>query len=128
MAKSVKYWRNKCDARWREIIRKPARCAICGKSAGQLHVHHLISRSAVFFRHNINNGILLCPTCHNFGFGQGNDEKISAHGTPWAFEDWMKEHRPDQYAWWVKNRHQVITGVTIDYEAVYEQLGADDAK
>ena len=127
MKKGTKYWKKRCDKRWSELIRSAGKCAICGASNCKLDTHHLIHRNAVSFRHNLNNGILLCSHCHNFGFGQPTSDgpRISAHGTPWAFEDWMKENRPDQYAWWEKNRYKVVTGIKIDYDQIYEVLNGN---
>lgn len=120
--RSPKTWKKKCDALWGEIIRSVGHCEVCGKSECQLHAHHLIHRSAIFFRHNLNNGVCLCPYCHEFSV------KLSAHGAPWAFEAWMKKHKPSQYKWWAKNRYEVITGVKIDYEQVYSVLAAGESK
>lgn len=118
--KSTKAKRNKCDKLWREIICRDGRCEIC-RSSGRIEAHHLISRSAVFFRHNLNNGIALCAQCHKWNLG------CSAHASPWAFEDWLRRNKPDQYAWWTENRHTIITGRKIDYDEVYKMLaeGAD---
>ena len=111
-----KYWKNKCDKLWSQIIRKDGACAVCDQSDCQLHAHHLIRRDAIFFRHNLNCGIALCSQCHTFS------KKFSAHGSPWKFEKWMKENRPEQFRWWNKNRWKTITGVTINYEQVYDVL------
>ena len=88
---------------------------VCGAS-DTVHCHHLIGRQQVFYRHNLNNGVCLCPNHHTFSI------ELSAHASPWAFEEWMEEHLPEQYDWWVKNRNKVITGVKIDYEKVFHTL------
>ena len=121
---SSKYWKVKCDVLWSKIIRSRGQCEICGRSDGQLHPHHLISRSAVFFRHTIENGICLCARCHNYNYEGETDDgsHISAHATPWAFDTWMKKHKPEQYAWWQKNRWAIIVGRRINYQKVYETL------
>jgi 5-methylcytosine-specific restriction endonuclease McrA len=110
-----------CDVVFRACIVAmfKSRCAVCGAEGGQLHVHHLISRARHFFRHNLMNGILLCPRCHVF------NADLSAHGAPWAFEDWMKTNRPEQYEWWAKNRTATIPQLKIDYQAV--RMGLLDA-
>ena len=124
--RSAKYWKKKCDVLWSELIRAKGCCEICGRTDRQLHDHHLISRSPVFFRHKLNNGVCLCSRCHEYDYGQCDNEDIpeaiSAHATPWAFEAWMKTHKASQYKWWSKNRHQIITGVKINYEQVYSTL------
>ncbi len=111
------YWRNKADVEWSKQVRKRDRgCVICGKE-GQ--AHHLIHRNRTFFRHNLNCGVSLCAYHHTF------DTDLSAHGAPWAFEKWMKEHRSEQFDWWAKNRYRVIHGVKINYQQVYELLAGE---
>ncbi len=136
--RKTKRWKKKCDSLYSRIICAIGRCAICGQGNVQLHCHHLISRAAIFFRHNLNNGICLCARCHSFDYGQraqeNDPEAISAHGAPWAFEAWLESNRPDQYAWFAKNRHKIFTGLKIDWEQVYsvlkdkaEELGVEAA-
>jgi len=128
--RSVSYWKKKCDTRWSKIVRLAGACAICG-ATGRLEAAHLIPREALLFRHNLNNGLCLCYNCHRRAFGerasQNDPEAISAHGTPWAFEEWLKANRPEQYKWFKKNRHEVFTGLKIDYKQVYSTLEAPDA-
>jgi hypothetical protein len=118
--KSTAYYKKKCDTLWSQLIRSSGRCAVCG-SCEYLNAHHLIHRSVCFYRHNLNNGICLCPKHHTFGYGHSS-EGFSAHGTPWAFEEWMKSNKPDQYAWWSKNRYETHAGVKIDYKEVLDTL------
>ena len=119
-----KAWRKKADVLWSQIIRLPGKCAICGRTTS-LQAHHLIHKSAVFFRHNLENGICLCARCHEYAYSTDKQPgAVSAHGSPWAFEKWMQEHRPQQFDWWQKNRWEVITGKRIDYEAIYDNLEA----
>jgi len=111
----------KCDDEWKRQIKERANwaCEHCGRSkaAGfQVHAHHLIHRNRHFFRHNLNNGICLCATCHALG---GN---FSAHCTPWTFDEWLKKAKPEQWAWFEKNRYKTFPGLKIDYEAVLETL------
>jgi len=113
---SSTYWKKKADKEWSLRARVPACCAICGRSNVQLHAHHLIGKRAIFFRHDLMNGICLCANCHEFS------DKLSAHGTPWAFEKWMKRHRNEQFMWWDANRWETIAGVKVDYKAAYERL------
>jgi hypothetical protein len=134
--KSVK---KKCDSRWSKIIRSIGRCEVCGRSDLPLEAHHLIHRNALAFRYDLRNGVCLCPKHHTGNYGQHEGdialpsglqgyaieprpEAISAHGTPWAFEEWLKDHKPEQYEWFEKNRHKVFPGVKIDYRTVYQTL------
>ncbi len=110
------YWRNKADVAWSEHIRwRDGRCIVCGTDR-HLQAHHLIHRGHRFYRHNPENGVALCPRCHRL------DMSNSAHMAPHVFEKWMRENRPEQFAWWDKNRWTIIKGVRVDYRAAYEHL------
>lgn len=113
--KAQNYWKHKCDVLWGQIIREAAGncCEICNGSP--VNAHHLIGRRALFFRHNLNNGLALCVTCHLYGVN-------SAHENPEWLRQWVREHKPDQYAWWEKNAKAVVTGLKIDFEQVYNTL------
>jgi hypothetical protein len=92
---NCKMWRDKADRLWSELVRKQyATCPICGNSNTQ--AHHLLTKGAhPQYRLALMNGIGLCYQCH---VGQ-KPGYISAHGTPRAFDDWLKEHAPDRWAW-----------------------------
>jgi len=123
---SSNYWKKKADKLWSLCIRECRRCEMCGATNKKLEAHHLIRRDAKKYRHDLDNGICLCVTCHMGAFGQenGDNELISAHGTPWAFEAWMNLHRPKQHTWWLRHRHYVPTGEMNDYKAACERLQA----
>lgn len=114
----------RCDAVWQQIIRLKfkGKCVLCGKSDGQLHTHHLISRAAHFYRHNVNNGVLLCARHHVFS------PDLSAHGAPWAFDAALRLARPDQHDWWARNRTLILPALKIDYTQVLDTLKEQLAK
>ena len=112
---SVALWKKKCDGLASKIARLPGRCLVCGATKN-LQAHHLIRRNCVFYRHDLRNLVCLCPGCHEYSI------ELSAHGAPWAFEEWMKANKPIRYAWWVEHRHHVITGTKMDYEAIHGDL------
>lgn len=122
MAKSGKlnphsmYWRNKADAAWKKIVKIDSYCEWCMAEKKQLHAHHLIDKDMVFFRHNLNNGVCLCASCHKFSLLH------SAHRAPWVFEAWLQWIRPEQFIWFTKNRLTDMVGVKVNYKQVYEQL------
>jgi len=118
-----------CDRLWGQIIRLDETCAVCGARVGdgtchQVHAHHLIHRNAIFFRHNLENGICLCPGCHRFNIGKVIDGKrtISAHGSPAFFREWFQETLPEQFEWYEKNRWLVFPNVKPDYTQIYSVL------
>jgi hypothetical protein len=59
------------DPIWKEIAKKiyfrdNYECIICDKKGGRLNAHHIIDRSIKEFRHDLLNGISLCPNCHKW--------------------------------------------------------------
>ena len=77
------------DIKWSRKIRdRDGKCLVCGKSDKRLNAHHLVPRQIIKFRHELNNGISLCVTHHNFG-------TYSAHKNPIWFYNWLKLNHPD---------------------------------
>ena len=116
-------WMNECDKLFDAVIRHEGRCEVCATllpqdrvRATQFHAHHLISRARRGFRHLLVNGICLCARHHTF------DPHLSAHGAPWAFEAWMKTHKPEQHKWWVENRDTRRRSAGINYRHVHTIL------
>ena len=142
--KNCKYWRLKADGLWSEIVRSPGHCEICGregkprsdgKCISGLNAHHLITKgSAPKYRHDVNNGICLCVTCHKWGTNlscwaeyDGIDSPfftVSAHGD---FEQmtrfwlWVEHYKPETYKWYQRHKNDKKI-VDIDYEAAYNRL------
>jgi len=114
---SASAWKKKCDKLWSKIIRLRGRCLIC-PATKHLQAHHLIRRNCVAYRHDLQNGVCLCPQCHRY------NNTCSAHGAPWGFEKWMEDNQPEQYRWWVKHRNRIITGQKMCYEAIHYDLQA----
>ena len=115
---SSTYWKSRADAAWSALIRQAGVCEICGRPGHD--PHHLIPRSAIGFWHDPRNGVCLCARCHVWNNGAGG--AISAHGTPWAFAEWLERERPEKHAWWLENRRRVETGGKPDYKARCEEL------
>jgi hypothetical protein len=117
--------KNFCDELWGKLVRLEFehKCSICNQlgtynEKDLLNPHHLISRRVYKYRWDVENGLLLCPKHHEF------DLHISAHTAPWGVEDWVKEHRPKQYAKWVENRQNIEcdTKYKYKYEEIYHRL------
>ena len=79
------------DKEWAKAVkeRDGLVCVIC-KSLERLNAHHLIPREIKGSRHDIDNGITLCPKHHRFS------RKLSAHQNPIAFLKWMERQREHQ--------------------------------
>jgi len=107
-----KYWKTRADKVWGEVIHRIyTQCDICGKSP--IEAHHLISRANTATRHSIENGIGLCCNHHKW------DNKLSAHGAPLAFTEWLQENRPDTWEWCSENKYLVKKP---DYEQSFNIL------
>ena len=113
---SKKSGRNFCDELWSYLVKKRdgQKCMVCENDM-KPNAHHLITRKVFKYRWDTDNGVTLCPAHHEF------DVQFSAHTAPWALEEWMAEHRPEQYAKHVKNRRD-ITNEDIDYQEIYWRL------
>lgn len=96
-----------CDELWSLAVKIKGgnKCAIGSQelsdSEGRLESHHLIGRDSKLFRWDTTNGICLGSYYHTFG------RDISAHGSTdvtQRFAEWMIEHRPEQWSWFLKNK------------------------
>lgn len=77
------------DKEWSAMVKVLGgnQCAVCG-SKERLNSHHLIPKEISEYRHDIINGICLCPKHHRFSF------KLSAHQNPIAFLLWLENNHP----------------------------------
>ena len=89
---------------------------MCGRPVTQ--AHHILTRGSYpKYRHDLNNGIPLCYE-HHIAQRQG---LISAHGSPLAFIDWLKENQPDKWKW-VQIARRMDGKRTITWKESYERL------
>jgi 5-methylcytosine-specific restriction endonuclease McrA len=82
----------KLDTGWADEVkeRDGYRCAICG-STMRPNAHHIIPRENKLLRHNLHNGITLCPKHHKFSY------EFSAHKNSFAFIRWLRANRKEQF-------------------------------
>ena len=85
---------NRADKKWKAAVkeRDGFKCVICGEEK-MLNAHHIIPREIKELRHDVQNGISLCPKHHKFS------NEISAHKNPFAFMVWLCDNRPKQTAY-----------------------------
>lgn len=95
--------RNKKDKEWAKAVKQVFhnKCAICGSSK-MLNAHHIIPREIAELRHDIQNGIALCPKHHRFSF------EFSAHQNSFVFYLWLMDKYPIQYDY-LKNKAESVT-------------------
>ena len=86
---------------WGQEIHAAGCCAVNDRDCcGPLEAHHLISRGRKAFKDDPRNGLLLCWAHHH-------GSKLSPHGSPKAFREWMTKNRPEQAAWVEENRWKI---------------------
>lgn len=76
MAKKKSYSDGYIQSLWRKAVFLAwgKQCALCGSSE-RVEAHHIKSRRHRVLRHDIRNGIPLCPRCHRISDTQrGRDE------------------------------------------------------
>ncbi len=106
--------RNKALAEWGRLIRSVGACEVCGATVHPklnkdgtpkigrkskrplstiLHAHHCLPKE--YFPHLMLDpkcGVCLCPKHHKHG-------PYSAHMNAVWFSNWLRENRPEIYAW-----------------------------
>ena len=89
---------------WRDKIRLKFdnKCIVCGESH-LVAAHHLIPWEVEGFRHDPNNGILLCPKHHTkYSYG------LSPHSDGAAlFYIWLRRHHPKIMEWIEVNYYEI---------------------
>lgn len=110
-----KYWQTKADDLWGAVIHEIyQRCAVESPDCkSDVQAHHLIGRANKATRHSIENGIGLCSKHHIF------DNKLSAHGAPLAFAEWLQTAYPDKWEWASRNKFSLAKA---DYQQAYSGL------
>ena len=77
----LKEWRDLC------LERDDYQCRNCGIEARKLEVHHIEDWHARSdLRYDVDNGIVLCTSCHVKGHGFGGDRRSS------EYRKWRREH------------------------------------
>lgn len=87
------------DIAWALTVKENSgnKCEVCGETK-YLNAHHIFTRANKKMRHNLDNGIALCPKHHLF------DTYLSAHKAPIEFIEWLKAKRGEE--WYNELRRQ----------------------
>ena len=110
-----RYWRNKADIAWSQVVRKDGKCAICGATE-HLNAHHLLARENLHTRHEVMNGEVLCPKCHKFSRTE------SAHKNPIRFVIWLMANKPETWKWLLANHNMTNVPDRLNYKERYTAL------
>lgn len=80
------------DKEWVETVktRDNGHCVLCSETV-RLNAHHIVPKQDKRLRHELFNGISLCPNNHRFSF------EMSAHQNPFKFFLWFMKNRPEQF-------------------------------
>lgn len=78
----------KLDKEWSKKVRERDNyiCQVCSKKGNQ--AHHILPRMFKQLRHELDNGLTLCYSCHIAN-------KYSAHKNPIWFYHWLKYNKPE---------------------------------
>lgn len=102
----------RCDRLWALAIKLRAngRCEFCLEPGSDSH--HMVSRSAVYLRHSLPNGVFLCKKCH-FRFHKKESLFL------W---EWMRKNRQSDYFYIDDHRNTLCK--SQDYTVVESALKA----
>ena len=109
-----------CEDLWKDILKRRSGgvCEITKKD-GIVHCHHLLEKGAFpKFRYDLNNGIVLHESIHEFGVTYSPHYSSSSREN---FRLWLIAHKLDQYDWWDMNRENKKF-VKLDLYQVYDEL------
>lgn len=88
-------------------------CVICGNK-NKLNSHHIIPREIKELRHDLMNGISLCPNHHNFS------RVCSPHNNSFVFYLWLLRNRPEQYNYLEKIGNKDVNNL-VNSNNIYKQ-------
>jgi hypothetical protein len=90
---------------WAQAVkeRDNNKCVICGSTI-KPNAHHIIVRENELTRHDVNNGLTLCPKHHLFC------RKISAHNNPLGLFVWLMKNRQEQLNYCCMEMESIING------------------
>lgn len=98
---------------WSTVIHQKGYCEICKTTTKQLHAHHITGRRNFSTRWLVDNGILLCASCHQFG-------SKSAHNDPLWFREQLIKLKGEKFIdELIRKSNQIYNK---DYEATYNYL------
>ena len=110
-----KYWRQKADKLWSEIIRSIGYCFVCGTTRN-LQAHHIIPKEVKELRWDLDNGVCLCAAHHRWS------RIISAHQGSFMFYHYFTRRFP---SWANSLRERLLRGVLLrSYREEYDELMA----
>lgn len=103
--------KNKCDKLVGEIVRSKGHCEFCGYTE-TLQCCHIVTRTIVKLRYDLDNLLCLCPRCHRHG-----------HNKPLWFAEKVKEIKGEEIYKYLLKATQVLKPVDIKwYEKKEKEL------
>ena len=113
MKSELKKYRGKCDKLASKLcIQRDGRCVRCG-SDYILCSHHIIYKSqSSYLRHNLDNLITLCRSCH-YTIHNGDMLELA---------DWLISYLGQDQWEWLQARLTFGRGMKIDYKKVLDKL------
>ena len=130
-------WTNKADHLFLSKFRgRP--CEICGRRGGYDDGkkqpscgHHLIFKGRCRqHRYEEKNIITLCPFHHSHYNDECSPHSITSTHAQTVFERWVRDNKPEQYAWWMEHQNDVHKNFDDSWtpREMYEMLGGEIKK
>ena len=96
--------RDMADSLWSLAVRNDwlHRCSVCGST--KVEAHHLVPRQFEATRYDLQNGIALCASHHQF------DRGISPHQNAAGWCAWLNDTYPKLFTWYLDNRRPTFVG------------------
>ncbi len=108
--KTRSYWKRKADALFALKVRSRGMCERCGKGRpAQLQCAHIITRSNLHLRFNLQNALCLCAGCHFYW-----------HHEPLECMGWFKAVFSDRAAYLLKEKN--VIEHNIDYQKIIDNF------
>ena len=112
---SRKGWIIKCGDAWRQIIYLKVHCEYCKEKFEKYNAHHLIKRSHLATRFDINNGCNLCISCH-FKVEQNSPDAYE------LMNIMIRERGKDWYQALIAKKDTTVKWYEKELSEIYEKL------
>lgn len=103
-----------CKILWSTIVKDRAgwKCEYCGISRAdgkKMDAHHIYTKKHTNTRWDLDNGICLCVSHHNF------NENLSAHMAPAEFHEWLLTYKGQTFINTLRNKKNTIRDRDLSY-------------
>lgn len=94
------------------MFRDQRTCQWCGKTQAQMQTSHIIGRTNLHLRWNLNNAMCLCAYCHLRKW----------HAKPLESSKWFQDKYPDRFHYLETENQKTVKYSTSDLEDIYQAM------